>query len=223
MTDRLERDAAIEMLESPVAAQRRRGAKQLMRSPSAGACVALLEALELELTRPKCWESQYKMLLAIGFCECRAAEPRLWELVEEPFDATILYMGIGDALLRLGRARASAGDQIDRLIAVVNGDRHPFLLYGALRACDATATVLDAPRIDVLVDLARRRDTVERTRTSPHDDAGLQQPLAGAAFHWDFTPSLEALLVRGRDSNNSGMRRCCKEALERKRARPSLY
>jgi hypothetical protein len=91
----------VQLLQHPRSPKRRSAAKRLrkLRDPSAGP--ALLEALKREVTDPRTWETQYQMIMALGECKYLPALSYLKELADRSFEATMVYVALGDALVRL--------------------------------------------------------------------------------------------------------------------------
>src|SRR5689334_9509712 len=82
-------------------AKRRAGAKMLRKLRDVGAGPALLHALQIELEDPRAWETHYQMVMALGECGYREALPFLRELASQQLWATMVYVGVGDAIVRL--------------------------------------------------------------------------------------------------------------------------
>jgi hypothetical protein len=101
-----------------------------LRDPDAGP--ALLAALEQELENVVTWETQYQMIRALGECNYRPAQILLRKLATTPLDATMIYVAIGDAMVRLAR---DSDEDAKPVIALLSTDYHPFINAGAVRAC----------------------------------------------------------------------------------------
>jgi HEAT repeat protein len=121
----------IEQLDSSQSAKRRSAAKKLRKLADPAAGPALLAALERELKDARTWETQYQMVMALGECGHRAALPFLEKLAQQPFEATILYLAIGDAIVRLSH---TGGADASPVLRLMRGARHPTLVEGAFRA-----------------------------------------------------------------------------------------
>lgn len=122
----------VELLQHPQSPKRRSAAIKLRKlgDPSAGP--ALLVALERELARVVTWETQYQMVRALGECGYRPALPLLRQLATTPLDATMIYVAVGDAVVRL--ARSSDGDA-EPVLELLTATFHRFVPAGAIRAC----------------------------------------------------------------------------------------
>jgi hypothetical protein len=120
----------IALLGDPQSSNRRSGAKQLRRLRDQHAGPALLDALKNEITDPRTWETQYQMIAAIGECDFREALPYLRELAGQTHETTMIYVAIGDALLRLSRKSENDAEILLDLIPTNN----PNLIMGSLQA-----------------------------------------------------------------------------------------
>jgi HEAT repeat protein len=121
---------ALALLRDSRSPKRRMGAKRLRKLADLSAGPALLAALQKEVHDPRTWETQYQMVMALGECGYAVALPYLQELAEEPFEATMLYVALGDAMVRLGRADENDARPILRLL----GTDNDMLIDGAFRA-----------------------------------------------------------------------------------------
>jgi len=110
--------------------KRKAAAKRLRKRADIAAGPALLAALRKEVEDSRTWETQYQMVMAIGECEYREALPFLKEFAATPLDATMIYTGVGDALVRLQIQSLNDGDPI--IDAIESGNR--MLINGAFRA-----------------------------------------------------------------------------------------
>jgi HEAT repeat protein len=124
-------EALIGELRSPHSPKRRAAAKRLRKLGDRTAGPALLEALQRELLDPRTWETQYQMIMALGHCGYKEACPVLQMLAYEKFEATMVLVAVGDALVRLRRSSDSDPNPILEAFAVKNDES---LLDGALRA-----------------------------------------------------------------------------------------
>jgi hypothetical protein len=143
-------NASIALLGHPLSAKRRSGAKQLRKIGDARAGAALLEALKNEIKDLRTWETQYQMIMAIGECDVKAALPYLRELAAQPFEATIVYTALGDALLRLSR---KAPDDAGIVLDFIAGG-NPSLICGSLQAMAMLRMVPSQTIIAKIIDYA---------------------------------------------------------------------
>lgn len=159
--------------------KRRSAAKRLRKlgDPSAGP--ALLEALQQEVRDPRTWETQYQMIMALGECGYRSALPYLQVLAGQLFEATMVYVALGDAMVRLGRAYADDPQPVLALMRTGND----MLIDGTFRAVAMLQLKLDADAVEHIVHFVANR--------SPED--GLRFWVAAAAAGWSG-PTVEAFL-----------------------------
>ena len=171
--------AALALLSDKRSPKRRSGAKRLrkLRGPTAGP--AFLQALQQEVRDPRTWETQYQMIMALGECGYRPALPYLQTLVAQPFEATMVYVALGDAIVRLGRADADDPQPVLALMRTGND----MLIDGAFRAVAMLHLKLDAAAVEHIVGFVAGR--------SPQD--GLRFWVAAAAAGWSG-PSVAAFL-----------------------------
>jgi hypothetical protein len=112
-------------------AKRRSAAKKLRKLAVIDAGPHLLAALRAEIEDTRTWETQYQMIMALGECAYSEAKTCIEELSTRPFEATMVYIALGDALVRLSGGQAS---KITTVLSLIELERHPMLVDGALRA-----------------------------------------------------------------------------------------
>lgn len=144
--------ALIEQLGAPQSAKRRSAAKKLRKLGVAAAGPALLAALERELEDPRTWETQYQMIMALGECGHRAALPFLKALAARPFGATMIYVAIGDAIVRLSHSGSS---DVTPVLQLMRGARDRMLVDGAFRAMAMLRLVPDDAAISEMLDYGK--------------------------------------------------------------------
>jgi len=111
-------------------AKRRSAAKKLRKLQDVDAGRFLLAALETELKDVRTWETQYQMIMAIGECGYKPALPFLNQLAKQNFESTMVYVAIGDAIVRLSIENERDTTSIFEIIDTGNA----MLIDGALRA-----------------------------------------------------------------------------------------
>jgi hypothetical protein len=143
-------DEARALLGSRRSPERRRAAKRLreLADPSVGD--ALTRALELEGLDPRTWETQYQMVMALGASDTRAALPLLKELALRTREATMVDVGLGDAITRLDRA---THHDIRGVLWCAGHRRSDQLLDGAFRATAMLRLVPSEQEVAQLLDL----------------------------------------------------------------------
>ena len=121
----------IDQLKAPQSPKRRAAAKKLRKigSPEAGG--ALLDALLREIQDSRTWETQYQLVMALGECKHREALPHLEVLVGKPFDATMIYLALGDAIVRLTTYGSA---DVGAVLTFVRSGQNRMLIDGAFRA-----------------------------------------------------------------------------------------
>lgn len=120
----------MEQLRDKKSQKRRSAAKKLRKLKDINAGPYLLAALENELNDERTWETQYQMIMAIGECDYKPALPFLNGLVKQDNKATMLYVAIGDAIVRLSTENERDTATIFKLIDIGN----EALIEGAFRA-----------------------------------------------------------------------------------------
>jgi hypothetical protein len=170
---------AIELLRHKQSPKRRSGAKRLrkLRRPESGP--ALLAALRDEVRDPRTWETQYQMIMALAESAYTPALPYLEQLSQQPFEATMVYTALGDAIVRLGRSSAEDPEPVLRLMD--SGNER--LIDGAFRAVAMLRLRLDQAAVDRIVAFV--------SACPPAD--GLRFWVAAAAPGWRG-PAVEAFL-----------------------------
>jgi HEAT repeat protein len=140
--------------------RRRSAAKRLGRAGDEAAGPALLDALRTEVEDARTWETQYEMVLALGLCGHREAEPFLRELAGRPFTATMVYVAVGESVVRL------AGDPAGAVLWCL--EQGPEMLAdGALRAVAHLGLVPEEPVRDAILDFVERTPREHHLRYWP--------------------------------------------------------
>lgn len=147
----------IQMLQDKRSPKRRSAAKRLRKLGNVQAGAPLLSALENELKDKRTWETQYQMIMAIGESAYSPALPFLESLQKQKFEATMVYVAIGDAIVRLSTKNNTDVASVIEIIEHGN----PMLSDGALRAMAMLKLVPDASEINKIIDYARNSDVNE--------------------------------------------------------------
>ena len=171
---------AVELLGHRLSAKRRAGAKRLRKLKRFEAGPALLGALRREVLDARTWETQYHMVMALAESEYAPALPDLEVLARRPFEATMVYVALGDALVRLGRASADDAGPVLRLLSSGND----MLIGGALRAVAMLRMRPDDETVGRILDFASARPPAD----------GLRFWVAAAAAGWRG-PAVETFLA----------------------------
>ncbi|MGW4651520.1 HEAT repeat domain-containing protein [Kitasatospora sp. NPDC004289] len=141
-------DEAIKQLEHRQSGKRRAAALRLRRLAEPAAGEAVFAALRRELDDPRTWETQYQLVMAVGACRHQPAAGFLAELAARPFEATMVYTAIGDALTRLGLDRGAEDEELRRCL----GSGTPLLVEGALRALATVRPPLRHETVEEVLD-----------------------------------------------------------------------
>ncbi|MFF2045868.1 HEAT repeat domain-containing protein [Kitasatospora sp. NPDC058170] len=162
-------DEAVGQLGHRLSPKRRSAAARLRRLADPAAGPSLLEALQREVRDTRTWETQYQLVMALGACGHRPALGLIRELAQRPFEATMVYVALGDAVVRL-----STPDETAHSLRWCLETGTPLLADGALRAVAIQRLVLDTATIDYILDFLDPLDA--------HD--GLRFWAAAAAAGW---------------------------------------
>ena len=147
MTSTLE--PALKELFAKQSAKRRSAAKKLRKLADVEAGAPLLAALRAEVDDPRTWETQYQMIMALGESGYAESCGFLEELSNRVLDATMVYVAIGDALVRL-----AADKGVVTLLGLIEQSRHPSLIDGALRAAAMLRLVPNDGEISTILEFA---------------------------------------------------------------------
>jgi len=132
----------LEELRAKQSPKRRSAAKKLRKIADPAAGPNLLVALQNEVDDPRTWETQYQIAMALGESGYVQAIPFIEELSRRDFEATMLYVALGDAFVRL-----SSGNKIVAVLRLIDGAGHRMLVDGALRAMAMLRLVPSEPEI----------------------------------------------------------------------------
>ena len=134
--------------------KRRSAAKKLRKLKDIDAGHFILAALETELKDVRTWETQYQMIMAIGECVYKPALPFLNELAKRNFEATMVYVAIGDAIVRLSIENERDATPIFKLLDTGN----EMLIDGALRAMAMLKMVPSDRHIQNIINYVAERE-----------------------------------------------------------------
>ncbi|MFS1438067.1 HEAT repeat domain-containing protein [Shewanella sp. 10N.286.48.A6] len=134
--------------------KRRSAAKKLRKLKDVDAGPHLLAALEAELKDVRTWETQYQMIMAIGECGYKPALPFINELAKQDFEATMVYVAIGDAIVRLSIENERDAAPIFKLLDTGN----EMLIDGALRAMAMLKMVPSDSHIEKIINYVAARE-----------------------------------------------------------------
>ena len=135
-------------------AKRRSAAKKLRKLKDVDAGSSLLAALKSELNDSRTWETQYQMIMALGECGYKPALPFLNELAKQNFEATMVYVAIGDSIVRLSIDNERDTAPIFMLLDTGN----EMLVDGALRAMAMLKMVPSDSHIEKIINYVAERE-----------------------------------------------------------------
>lgn len=203
---------AVELLRNPKALKRESGAKRLRKLGLSEAGNAVFEALRRELKDKRTWSAKYHLIVTIGVLKHLPALPLLWELAVQETDATILYLALGDALMRL---LLSDGVTPAEAWAAILKTQRPMLFDGALRAIALLKLVPDTETIHSMLAVAANPGFVEQIHGYPGDPSGIHYWAAVASAGWPQDLTRE-FLVSCQNINSTSLQHAAELALKRK-------
>jgi hypothetical protein len=155
---------AIELLSHRHSRKRKSGARRLRKLQDSRAGPALLLALKAELRDRRTWEPQYEMISALGECGHTPARELIEALMHQEFEATRVFTGIGDALVRLAPSPRRRIETALNLIGLTN----PSLANGALKGLAGVRAIPERVEIDAIIDYAMGFPVDEARVATPH-------------------------------------------------------
>lgn len=203
---------AVELLRNPKALKRESGAKRLRKLGLSEAGIAVFEALQQELKDKRTWSAKYHLIVTLGVLEHLPALPLLWELAGQEQEATILYLALGDALMRL---LLSDGVKPAEAWAAVLKTQRPMLFDGALRATALLELVPDVETIRSMLAVADKSEFVQLVHGYPGDPSGIRYWAAVASAGWPQDLTRE-FLASCQHINHVGLQHAADLALKRK-------
>ncbi|WP_460607527.1 hypothetical protein [Hymenobacter terrigena] len=181
---------AVELLHNSIALKRESGAKRLRKLGLPESGEILLEALKKEIKDKRTWSARYHIIAALGVVKYLPALPFLWELTHQDFDATMTYLGLGDAIVRLSILEKP----LSEVWAEVLKTQNPMFIDGALRAIALLKLVPDDETIQDIIAVARQPEFIDGVRGYPGDKSGLRYWVAAASSGWKKSLTHEFLL-----------------------------
>ena len=172
---------AVALLQNPKALKRESGAKRLRKLGLSDAGSAVFEVLQRELKDKRTWSAKYHLIVTLGVLEHLPALPLLWELAGQEQEATILYLALGDALMRL---LLSSGVTPAEAWAAVLKTQRPMLFDGALRATALLKLVPDVETIHSMLAVADKSEFTQQVHGYPGDPSGIRYWAAVASAGW---------------------------------------
>jgi hypothetical protein len=182
---------AVELLRNSKALKRESGAKRLRKLGLSEAGNAVFEALQRELKDKRTWSAKYHLVVTLGVLKHSPALPLLWELAAQEIEATILYLALGDALMRL---LLNDGVTPAEAWAAILRTQRPMLFNGALRATALLKLVPDTETICFMLVVADKPEFAQQVHGYPGDPSGIRYWAAVASAGWPQDLTREFLM-----------------------------
>ena len=145
----------IEQLNNKASAKRRSAAKKLRQLKAKKAGPALLAALKNELKDKRTWETQYQIIMALGESSYTDSLEFLLQLAKQEFEATMIYIAIGDAITTLEQPH---DPDLKSLSAWINQDKKS-LVEGAIRSLAINKIIPNDNLIKKIISYAEKPDS----------------------------------------------------------------
>lgn len=160
--------------------KRESGAKRLRKLESIESGSFLLEALKKEMKDVRTWSTQYHLILALGHSKFEKALPCLKDIAFKEFDATILYIGLGDTMFRL----SIISETIENTLKMIYSYNNFMITYGAFQALALLKVILSDKDIKEIIKVGSAPKGDEIAQGYPNDKAGLRKWIATASAGW---------------------------------------
>ena len=142
----------IEQLQHKSSPKRRAAAKKLRKLKASEAGPALLAALKNELQDKRTWETQYQMIMALGESGHIESLDFLLQLADQDFEATMIYMALGDAIIKLNNTTSLFS--VSATLSIWMDNNQTNLINGGLRALAMLHLIPDDSLIQKLIKLS---------------------------------------------------------------------
>ncbi|PAU75818.1 hypothetical protein CK501_16510 [Halovibrio salipaludis] len=193
----------IEQLSNKASAKRRSAAKKLRKLKVKEAGPALLAALKNELKDKRTWETQYQMIMALGESGYTESLDFLLQLAEQEFEATMVYVAIGDAIARLTYFKDGSISNILDFLDSKNGTA--LFIDGLIRAIAILKLIPSDEDIERIINYGNNPEVNDNNRTW----------IASASAGWSGS-NVEHFLNRCAVSDNPQTKRAAEAALNKK-------
>jgi len=193
----------IGQLSNKASAKRRSAAKKLRKLKVKEAGPALLAALKNELKDKRTWETQYQMIMALGEAGYTDSLDFLIQLADQEFEATTIYIAIGDAIAKLTYLKNSNIKDIIRFLDCKNNI--PLFIDGLIRAVAILKLVPSPEEIEKIITYGNRTTTNDNNRTW----------IASAAAGWTGG-NVETFLNKCSESENQQTKKAAEAALRKR-------
>jgi hypothetical protein len=192
----------IEQLQHKSSPKRRAAAKKIRKLAANEAGPALLAALKKELNDKRTWETQYQMIMALGEATYTESLDFLLQLANRDFEATMVYVAIGDAIARLDFAQHN---DIDCSINIFKNTSNSMLKDGILRAIAMLQLTPKTEAIDTIINYGLQLEIEDNSRVW----------IAAAAPGWPLDTT-KIFLNECMASENQQIKRAAEAALKNK-------
>jgi hypothetical protein len=140
----------INQLNHKSSPKRRAAAKKLRKLKEYNAGSSLLSALKNEINDKRTWETQYQMIMALGECGYTPSLDFLIDLSERTFEATMIYVALGDSTSRLSILNGKNHNQI--IITALLKKKNPMFIDGVVRSIVMLKLILNEEAIKGLLE-----------------------------------------------------------------------
>lgn len=130
----------------------KKAARKIRRERLLGFDEELTQALRFSLTKPRSWETQNELILSLAATDCVSQLPYLMELVEEDYQATVLYRSLGLAILYLQNKEQKDLSFLET--ALKSGNQN--LFAGALLGLSQREVVLSHDEVEQIFTVAKQ-------------------------------------------------------------------
>lgn len=193
----------IEQLNNKASTKRRSAAKKLRKLKAKEAGPALLAALKNELKDKRTWETQYQIIMALGESGYTESLDFLLKLSDQEFEATMVYVAIGDAIARLTYIKD--GSIHSTLDFLDSRNAPPLFVDGLIRAIAILKLTPSDEDIERIISYGNNPEISDNNRTW----------IASAAAGWNGS-NVEEFLSRCATSDNPQTKRAAEAALNKK-------
>ncbi|MBU2709280.1 hypothetical protein KCM76_25010 [Zooshikella marina] len=203
-------ETLVEQLSNKSSAKRKSAAKKLRKLKSKDSGTALLAALKSELKDKRTWETQYQMIMALGESGYIESLGFMLELTEREFEATMVYLALGDAITRLTYLSENS---IHKAIEYVTSKNYqPLLSDGVLRAVAMLKIIPEEDDINMLLNYADSSSTPENSKAW----------IVSASAGWHKNIRTVPFLQRQVSSKNQQIKKAAEAALKKKYVKWSI-
>lgn len=192
----------IGQLQHKSSSKRRAAAKKLRKLKARDTGSALLDALKNELKDKRTWETQYQMIMALGEAGYTDSLDFLIQLSTQEFEATMVYVAIGDAITRLD---ISQNGNINYSMKIFSSTSNSMLADGILRAIAMLQLIPENTHINKIIKYGLNLEIEDNSRVW----------IAAASPNWP-KDATKIFLNECKTSENQQTKRAAEAALNNK-------